>query len=542
MRQMRLWQRGAAGLMETQGRALSLVETLRRRMGDYGGWTDFAAVAVAFVMLLLVLAAAALSVPKASEASRDSQMVNAVPQALHTMPRDTSRDSSISRKSHAHHPKNERKSEAAFEADVFREGQPVRARNEGELWKQSTVVAVSDGHGSSLLVAGEAENTGWNMLNNVLGEEQGNEYDCVEPVSEAISVYRVICVDGLNISLCPHAGSHTVASIRQGADFKVYSHMVYKGVMKMLTKDGWASAFDDVTRMQLVTRSADGAQVGCRLPAEVPNIPQRIDTRVGTKVAHHQCCCPELIVPEQSECVLFIPKLPFYKHSGHIVVEDTQGMPIFSVRCVLPPGGLHSLEEDLHIMLSSADNTVLFARAQRGINGGIDIHSCRGRSPMRSAMSANGSRMLCLDDRGKLVEHHGQEIDGQQVFFGSLMREAHTSNAADWSGAYAFTSATGSVLRVHGNSKEGLINATDAAGHLLATAEFNRAGPRKGWRFLRVGPNVDSGLILLLVLSVNVLVFEAMSGHEARTAAQREMYTELDKHRANHGNTTRRPR
>lgn len=427
--------------------------------------------------------------------------------------------------------KSERKAEAAFEAAFFCEGQRVRVKNVGEAWQLGTVAAVSDGCGSSLSVVVDGAQNVMGLLQQSL---EAKEYDFVEPFSQGLSFFRVTAVNGLTLTLCPHEGSHMVGNIRQGAKLVVYSHVVYKGIMKMQTKDGWASAFDDVTRAPLVVPDA-GAPAGHK---EAPNFRQIF--RHGKVTFAQYPCCPELIVPEGSECVFFIPKLPFFKHSGHIMVEDTQGVPIFSVRCVLPPGGLHSHEEDLHFLLASADNSVVFARAQRGIDGGIDIHSLRGPTP--STAEAGGSRMLCLDDRGRLVEQQGHEFGNRQAFFGTVKRDAHATDASDWSGAFAFTSSIGSVLRIHGNSKEGLINATDAAGHLLATAEFNRGGPRKGWRFLRVGPNHDAGLIVLCVLSVNVMVFEAMAGHEARTAAQRSMYTELDHDRKHRGVTTRRPR
>lgn len=507
-----LWQHGARGAAETRRRVSALLEGGKQRIRRQGEWVDLAVVAVACFLLLIVLAASASLAPKAQRASCADGSER---QASRTL----SRGSSHSRHSHVPIAKSERKAEAAFEAVFFREGQRVRVKNIGEVWQFGTVATVSDGHGSSLSVVVDGV-----QRESFQSSVEGKEYDCVEPVSEAISVFCVIAVNGLNVTLCPHVGSHTVANIRQGTKFQVYSHMIYKGIMKMLTKDGWASAFDDVTRTPLVTLVAnEGALVGEK---EVPNMPHNIFTHCNLKFSQHQCC-PELVVSEFSECALFIPKLPFYKHSGHIMVEDAQGVPIFSVRCVLPPGGLHSHEEDLHITIASADNNTLFARAQRGVGGGIDVHSLRGHSCVRS--TADGPT--------------GRQVYGsRQAFFGTVAREAQGTHASDWSGAYAFTSSTGSVLRIHGNSKEGLINATDAAGHLIATAEFNRGGPRKGWRFLRVGPNVDAGLILVLVLSVNVLVFEAMAGHEARTAAQRTMYTELDHKRKQNGETTRRPR
>jgi len=170
--------------------------------------------------------------------------------------------------------------------------------------------------------------------------------------------------------------------------------------------------------------------------------------------------CPELVVPEGQECTLLVPRLPngsaAASQASQISVDDLRGVPVFHA---------YFGRQGRCLTLASAGGDSIFA--------------------------------FCCEDEATrgLTIHHSTEAQ-----FASLRAD----------GGRGYTVATRRGWRVHlrGDIRLGNVNATDDQGHLLALAEpFGQGNSR---RSVRIGPQVDAGLIALAILGADYLEQQAV--------------------------------
>lgn len=213
------------------------------------------------------------------------------------------------------------------------------------------------------------------------------------------------------------------------------------------------------------------------IPGAMPMSPH---DKVQDPGGHHHLC-PELVVPEGSECTLLVPRLPPRSSSenGQVSVDDARGVPVFRASFVL---GDQQRRDNKRLILSSAAGDAVFA-------------FCRD-----SEADAAGS-----STRKGLTLHHHFETP-----FGVLRPEGR--NAC---GGYVVVTRRGFTVQFRGDMKAGNLNATDEHGRLLGISEqFGPAG--SGRRSIRIGPLVDAGLIALALLGIDLLEYEAASSSSSK--------------------------
>mmetsp|Transcript_64447 Transcript_64447/g.185217 ORF Transcript_64447/g.185217 Transcript_64447/m.185217 type:complete len:432 (+) Transcript_64447:13-1308(+) len=162
--------------------------------------------------------------------------------------------------------------------------------------------------------------------------------------------------------------------------------------------------------------------------------------------------CPELVVPEEQECTLLVPRLPEGGSSGQVTVDDLRGVAVF--RAYYGQGK--------RLILSSAAGDSVFAFCRDGESGTLTIH---------------------------------HPSDAQ---FGSLRSDG---------GGYTVATRRGVCMHLRGDVRLGNLNATDEQGQLLAIAE--PVAKSNARRSVRIGPQVDAGLVALVLLGIDVLEQQA---------------------------------
>lgn len=152
--------------------------------------------------------------------------------------------------------------------------------------------------------------------------------------------------------------------------------------------------------------------------------------------------CDDLVVPENRECILLVPKLD----SNEVAINDHQGQQVFIARCP---------EEDARIVLTSPTDEVF--------------------STVRTARTA-GMAALAV---------HGP-YDSE---FGILKGMP--------SGDYELT---GSGRRIRFQTSSGRLNVVDEDTRIMAFSESEG-----GQRQFRIGPRVDVGLVITCILGIDLL-------------------------------------
>jgi len=180
-----------------------------------------------------------------------------------------------------------------------------------------------------------------------------------------------------------------------------------------------------------------------------------------------QHLCPELVVPEASECTLLVPWLPqpgtpWAKNS--LTIDDARGIPVFRIS----PGD--SDRDHCRLALYSALGEAVFASVR-------DVKADSG------------------GDIAMLTFHHQS---------GAIFGEIHPDNMEAGT-RYTVVSCRGARIHIYDNKPLGSMNATDEHGRLLAIAEPRTHGANNMVRSLRIGPLVDAGLIVLALLGSDLL-------------------------------------
>jgi len=177
--------------------------------------------------------------------------------------------------------------------------------------------------------------------------------------------------------------------------------------------------------------------------------------------------CPELVVPEGSECTLLVPRVSL-SGSGvaPVSISDARGVPVFKAVFAVSPVQGRNKQEIKRLVLSSATGDAIFA-------------FCRDTE----ADSSTGQA-------GLAIFHHSEAP------FGDIRADGPRP-----ANGYSVTSHRGWRLRFRGDPEGRNLNATDDHGRLLAITEAHAPARRS----VRIGPLVDAGLIAISVLGIDLL-------------------------------------
>lgn len=200
------------------------------------------------------------------------------------------------------------------------------------------------------------------------------------------------------------------------------------------------------------------------LAASSPEVPRQ----VFADVLH---LCPELVVPDMTECTLLIPQLTdITSDTVKASIDDNGGVSVFRFEYTSIEVG-----DSARLSLRSPKEEQTFATLRETSN-----------------------RLDNLGGRSFALGIHGAEKAHQ---FGVIR-----ANLADSS--YEVTSLAGEKIRFRGETS-GTLSAVDEQGQLLALGQPAGEGPGGlKRRSVRIGPLVDAGLIAVSFLGIDILQLE----------------------------------
>mmetsp|Transcript_46231 Transcript_46231/g.83285 ORF Transcript_46231/g.83285 Transcript_46231/m.83285 type:complete len:414 (+) Transcript_46231:151-1392(+) len=181
--------------------------------------------------------------------------------------------------------------------------------------------------------------------------------------------------------------------------------------------------------------------------------------------------CPELVVPDMTECTLMLPRL---SDSFQVTIDDTRGVSVFRAEFYKKP-----MEDGTRLVLSSPAGDVVFAM-------------CRD-SQAAKQLGSSGSTSSALAIYSK---------KDQSRPFGLIRLKEDNS--------FEVMTSRGQCIRFQGKWPSGSLNALDEQGQLLALSDPAQDGPGGvARRTVRIGPLVDAGLMAISYLGIDVLQMEA---------------------------------
>lgn len=174
--------------------------------------------------------------------------------------------------------------------------------------------------------------------------------------------------------------------------------------------------------------------------------PDDTSTSLGAARAREELpvLCDDLVVPENRECVLLVPKLD----RDEVAINDHQGQQVFVAQ--------QSEEEDSRIVLLSPTHEIF--------------------ATVRTARASGGMAALAIHDP-------------YEKEFGILKGMK--------GGDYELT---GSGRRIRFQTSSGRLNIVDEDTRIMALSESER-----GQRQFRIGPRVDVGLVISCILGIDLL-------------------------------------
>jgi len=188
--------------------------------------------------------------------------------------------------------------------------------------------------------------------------------------------------------------------------------------------------------------------------------------------------CGELVVPTGKECCLFLPQIASSTmlEGGRLSINDVNGRPVFNVTCC-PRGE----QAGKCLVLRSAVDDFAFGYCQDAAEG----------------------RMLL--DSLALCHHSGTQ-------FGTL--------GPDKTGGFVMRAINGWTVSIQddGQSRAKVIEV--GSGRLLAVTEVGLNTTVQ--RMMRIGPAVDAGLMGLIMLSTDLLLYRLDNLERATRSASRE--------------------
>lgn len=199
-----------------------------------------------------------------------------------------------------------------------------------------------------------------------------------------------------------------------------------------------------------------------------PSVRPGAEEVVSGDEANH--LCPELVVPEGSECTLMIPRVTFPGSNAApapISISDARGVPVFKATFASGFNRAGRKTGDTkRLVLTSATGDAVFSFCRE-----TEVDPSTGQA-------------------GLAIFRHTDALFGELRADG--VRPAN---------GYSVSTNRGWRVRFRGDSEGRNLNATDDRGHLLAITESH--GPAR--RSVRIGPLVDAGLVALTVLGIDIL-------------------------------------
>lgn len=176
--------------------------------------------------------------------------------------------------------------------------------------------------------------------------------------------------------------------------------------------------------------------------------------------------CPDLVVPEKQECTLLIPRiLTAGRRMGEVSVADIRGSSVFRAKWEEGDAGKKIS------LISASQETFVFG--------------CCGQTASSSRPGVPPTMII-------------QYADGRQ--FGSLGADATEAGSS-----YVVSTPRGRLWKFKGDAHLGNLNAMDGQSRLLAIAEPDF----RGERCVRIGPQVDVGLMILSMMAIDLLESKA---------------------------------
>lgn len=180
--------------------------------------------------------------------------------------------------------------------------------------------------------------------------------------------------------------------------------------------------------------------------------------------------CPDLIVPRDRECVLFVPELSEAAKSDEVVFKDANG------EAVLRAAAATSSQKSFMSFNSQSSSSSVWKVSLATASGTTLAQCCEA--------PGGGKEYQLLGPKGEL--------------FGTLSKN-------DERDAYILNTSCGRHFRFWGNFDEQAINVTSDKGRLLATSEVSEPDFDKTGNFirLRIFPLVDAGIVLCSMLCIS---------------------------------------
>lgn len=180
--------------------------------------------------------------------------------------------------------------------------------------------------------------------------------------------------------------------------------------------------------------------------------------------------CAELVVPEETECNLLVPELPVtsaFSGGSRVSIDDNAGVAVFHAALGFPSG-----QHPKSGLSSDARRLTLWSAID-----GLAFASCCDAEPVAGQPPALA------------IFHHSE------VPFGEL----RPASGMGGRGTYSIVTHTGREIFLYTAAEGTCMRAEDESGRLLAMVIG--VAPRS----IRIGPQVDAGLMTLALLAIDLL-------------------------------------
>jgi len=245
-----------------------------------------------------------------------------------------------------------------------------------------------------------------------------------------------------------------------------------EGMRRMQQQQHEASAFNSVPSSARALHHQAYSS-----PKVVPPYSGELTFRVSNSSDGESCAsagphfCADLVVPEGNECSLLVPKLPSSRAcpGGEVLIQDEQGVPVF-----FAAWSTLAARDTKRLILRSATDDTVFGHC-------------------RDALLEPGGRLAGINIYP----------EGQDKPFGVLC----AGSGRDPDG-YSVWMQSGWQIFLTGDFQSGEVKARDESGSLLAMISASGVSSRT----VRIGPNVDAGLLTLTMLAMDLLEDTVRSG------------------------------
>lgn len=215
------------------------------------------------------------------------------------------------------------------------------------------------------------------------------------------------------------------------------------------------------------------------------HLPWSACRRLTTATIPHLCA--ELVVPDETECNLLVPEPSTFSGDSRISINDTAGVPVFHAALSFPSS------QQLRPRPNSDTRRLTLWSAIDG----LPFASCRDAEVQHPTDPVAGQARPALT-----IFHHSE------VPFGILRPDSSVAERS----AYSILTHSGREIFLYRAAEVAGMRAEDESGRLLAMVIG--IAPRS----IRIGPQVDAGLMTLALLGIDLLE------HDAKMLASHKEY------------------